>query len=68
MGKKKKSKKKLSKEEDETTRSEVNLLTASMEDPNLKVDTDEETNNEESPKPEVPSMSTQGYLLGWLLC
>ena len=54
----KKSKKKLSKEEDETTRSEVNLLTAST-DPNLKVDTDDETtHNDELPaKPDMPSMS-----------
>ena len=58
MSKKKKSKKKLSKEEDETTRSEVNLLTAST-DPNLKVDTDDETtHNDELPaKPDMPSMS-----------
>ena len=58
MSKKKKSKKKLSKEEDETTRSEVNLLTAST-DPNLKVDTDDETthNDEHPAKPDMPSMS-----------
>jgi len=58
MSKKKKSKKKLSKEEDETTRSEVNLLTAST-DPNLKVDSDDETtHNDEHPvKPEMTSMS-----------
>ena len=58
MSKKKKSKKKLSKEEDETTRSEVNLLTAST-DPNLKVDSDDETtHNDEHPvKPDMPSMS-----------
>ena len=58
MSKKKKSKKKLSKEEDETTRSEVNLLTAST-DPNLKVDSDDETthNDEHPAKQDMPSMS-----------
>ncbi len=51
MTKRKKSKKKVSKDEDETTRSEINLLTAST-DP--KVDDEDDSDDPDREQPELP--------------